>query len=89
MGVYWNTRWQYTFEQPGYRANVNVRGTGAHVGKPFRVGALDTRFASVVTSPTESQNCNAIFRAATSAFNPGAPNRHENRVWSEYNVTAP
>ncbi|HEX4229268.1 MAG TPA: hypothetical protein VHZ07_11410 [Bryobacteraceae bacterium] len=37
IGVYWNTRWQYTFEQPGYRAKVNARGTSADIGMPFRV----------------------------------------------------
>jgi hypothetical protein len=89
MGVYWNVRWQYTFTQPGYRATVKPLGTGAVVGAPFRAGQIDHRFASVLTSPAETQSCNMIFRAATSAFNPGSPNRHESRVWTDFTVTAP
>jgi hypothetical protein len=89
LGVYWNTRWHYSFSQPGNRAQVNPQGTGATIGHPFRVGAIDPRFAPVFTSPGQVQSCNAIFRAAMAAFQPGARNRHETRTWSNFNVTVP
>lgn len=88
-GVYWNLRWQYTFAQPGYRATLKPAGTGATISAPFTGGPNDPRFASVVTSLAQTRTCNDVFRAATSAFNPGAPNRHESRVWTDFNVTAP
>ncbi len=89
MGVYWNTRWQYRFEQPGYRAVVNPAGTGCTVGSVFRGDPHDRRFVSVLTSPTETRSCNDIFRTASLAFNPGSPNRHESRTWTNFVVTAP
>jgi len=89
MGVYWNTRWQYTFQQPGFRPIINPAGTGSTVGTPFRGDPSDLRFASVLTSPAETKSCNDIFRAAAGAFNPGSPNRHESRVWTDFSVTVP
>ncbi len=88
-GVYWNVRWHYSFTQPGYRATVNARGTGCSVGQVFAGDPKDRRFASVLTSTSETRTCNDIFRAANSAFKPGSANRHESRVWANYDVTAP
>jgi hypothetical protein len=89
MGAYWNIRWHYRFEQLGNRAIMIVAGTGSVVAVPFYVGQIDPRFASVLTSLTETRSCNDIFRAASSAFDPGAPNRHESRTWTNFTVTAP
>jgi len=89
VGVYWNVRWQYIFDQPGFRPQVVPAGTGATVSGPFRGSPTDPRFTSVLASPAETRSCNDIFRAALNAFNPGSPNRHESRVWTNYDVTAP
>lgn len=91
MAVYWNTRWHFRFERPGNRSTVIPAGTGSVVGTPFHMshGQIDRRFASVLTSRTEHRSCNDIFRSAYSAFDPGSPNRHESRTWTDFNVTAP
>jgi hypothetical protein len=74
MGVYWNTRWHFRFEQPGNRTIVIPGGTGSLVGIPFHVdqGQIDRRFAPVLTSRTEYRSCNDIFRNAYTAFDPGS-----------------
>jgi hypothetical protein len=88
MGAYWNVRWRYTFDQPGYKPTLKSAGTGAYVSPPFRGDPRDGRFAPVLTSVLQIQNCNDLARAAQRAFNVGAPNRHESGVWTDYHVTA-
>jgi hypothetical protein len=89
MGAYWNVRWHYSFDQPRYRPTVNRAGTGAHVSASFAGDPRDLRFAPVLTSSLQTRSCNDLARAAQSAFNPGAANRHESRVWTDYYVTVP
>ena len=89
MGIYWNTRWQYTFDQPGNRPIINPAGTGAVIGNPFHASMIDPRFAPVVTSTAQTKSCNDLANATISAYTVGSPNRHESRVWTDFDVTAP
>ncbi len=88
MGIYWNIRGQYRFEQPGNLPHVIPAGTGVNVSQPFRGAPNDRRFAWVLTSLAEARSCNDLAVATRDVFNPGSANRHESRVWANYAVTA-
>lgn len=46
----------------------------------------DPRFNGVLTT-AQTQTCNQVFRAArTAVSSPGSQNRHERRVWENFDV---
>ena len=92
---YWNQRWQAKFKPltfgavPTFQIMPVWAGTGADTGSIIRGAPTDARFSGVLTSP-QSQSCNQVFQAAKAAVAiPGAPNRHESRVWTSFDVRQP
>jgi hypothetical protein len=92
---YWNQRWQAKFKPqtfsavPTFQIMPVVNGTGVGMGGIIRGAPTDARFTGVLTSP-QSQSCNQVFQAARAAVAiVGASNRHESRVWTNFDVRKP
>ena len=95
VSFYWNQRWQATFHPtsfgaaPTFRITPLAAGTGVGVSHLIQGTPTDRRFTGVLTS-AQGQSCNQVFRAARTAVSAAAsPNRHQSRVWANFDVRRP
>jgi hypothetical protein len=93
LHLYWNLHWQARF-QPSNFANLAApwtvtkvaAGSAANMGRVINGRTNDRRFNAMITGPA-TQNCNQIFQAAIAAVaSPTSPNRHQSRVWANFDV---
>ena len=96
LSFYWNMRWQANFHPnnfsnppSGFRITRLPAGTGVGVSHMIKGTPTDRRFSGVLTS-SQTQSCNGVFRAARKAATAaGSANRHESRVWKNFDVRRP